>query len=187
MMQWIHDCNPAQHVLWLHGPAGSGKSSLAHSICELLRDSRLADYGGSFFFARGPTDHRNGLKLFTTLSYQLALQFPSMCTEINRTLHHNPSLPTKSMEVQLLSLIIQPLLYCQTVLSHVPTIIIDGLDKCADDDRLDTQCDIIILIAKSIAEYNLPLCFMIVSCPGSWIQDTFETAPLPSIMVPLSL
>lgn len=184
--EWIDDPNPQQRVLWLHGPAGSGKSSIAHSICELLANLDPAKNGGSYFFARGPTDRGNSLKLFTTLSYQLALRFPSLRSEINGALYHDPSLPTKDMETQLVSLIIQPLLRCRTLLPHSPTIIIDGLDECADNDGLDTQRTIISLIAKSIL-IDIPLRFIIACRPESWIRDAFETSPLPDITLPLSL
>lgn len=185
--QWISDPNPAQRVLWLHGPAGSGKSALAHSICELLEHLDPAKNGGSFFFSRGSKERGNNLKLVTTLSYQLALRFPSMRSNINQILLHDPSLPTKDMETQLVSLIIQPLLRCQPLLSDTPTIIIDGLDECADSEGLDTHRTIINLIAKSVLDYNIPLRFMIACRPESWIRDTFEASPLSEITLSLSL
>lgn len=184
---WIKngDLHAAHRVLWLHGPAGSGKSAVAHTICELQQGSGGA---ASFFFLRGSTDRGNALKLFTTLSYQLALHIPSLRAAINETLRRDPSLPTKSMETQLLALIIQPLLSCQPLPLHLPTIIIDGLDECADGEDLDTQRNIVATIAKSVVQYsNIPFRFMISSRPECWIRDAFDAAPLPNITLKVSL
>lgn len=70
VIDWIEDVNAAEGILWLYGSAGSGKSALMQSMCELLRDSCPEMYGGSFFFARGHVDRGKSTKLFTTLSYQ---------------------------------------------------------------------------------------------------------------------
>ncbi|KAF8193822.1 hypothetical protein K438DRAFT_1505217, partial [Mycena galopus ATCC 62051] len=35
-------------ILWLHGPAGSGKSTVVQTFCQKLEDR--AQLGGSFFF-----------------------------------------------------------------------------------------------------------------------------------------
>ncbi|KAJ7938065.1 hypothetical protein B0H13DRAFT_1524492, partial [Mycena leptocephala] len=45
------DCD--SDVIWLHGPASSGKSAIAQAICQKLEaDGRL---GASFFFKTIPT------------------------------------------------------------------------------------------------------------------------------------
>lgn len=184
---WIEIPDPSHRFLWLHGPVGSGKSAVAQTICERLSKAHQNRYGGSFFFAKGDTNRGNGFKLFATLSYQLALQSPSLRREINEALYGDPSLPTKSMEVQLFSLIIQPLLRCQPFPTHSPTVIIDGLDECADNPEMDVQRRIITLISESIIKHAIPIRFMIASRPESWIRDTFETPPLQDNTFFLSL
>ncbi|KIK31588.1 hypothetical protein CY34DRAFT_29667, partial [Suillus luteus UH-Slu-Lm8-n1] len=45
---WINDKNAAQRVLWLSGPAGTGKSAIAHTIANWFND--LGELGSCFCF-----------------------------------------------------------------------------------------------------------------------------------------
>src|SRR5436190_9873198 len=57
-------------ICWLQGPAGSGKSTVAHTIAK-----QCADHGKlafSFFFSRGKKDRSDTTKFFPTFAYQLA-------------------------------------------------------------------------------------------------------------------
>jgi adenylylsulfate kinase-like enzyme len=57
-------------ICWLHGPAGSGKSTIAHTIAEQCdRDQKLAF---SFFFSWGKRDRSDTTKFVPTFAYQLA-------------------------------------------------------------------------------------------------------------------
>ena len=49
-MQWIKDVYKNELFLWLYGPAGAGKSSIAQSISELCDEAGILD--ASFFFSR---------------------------------------------------------------------------------------------------------------------------------------
>lgn len=186
---WIHDPSPTNNITWLYGAAGSGKSALAHSIAETLRQLYPERYGGSFFFARGPTDRGRGYTLFATLAYQLALQIPPMRTAINEVLASDPILPTKSMNYQLEQLIVGPARMCAKEWpSHTPTIFIDGLDECGDgEEGLDTQCAILNLISDAVLKHQLPVRFFIASRPEYWIRDVFEIGAMKSLAYRISL
>ncbi|PPQ90685.1 hypothetical protein CVT25_003723 [Psilocybe cyanescens] len=182
---WIIDPAPEHSVIWLYGPAGSGKSAIAQSIAELLWQLYQSQYGGSFFFAAGDIEGRgNGDKLFSTLAYQLAVQFPSLLPFINDTLSKDPMLPTRSMEIQIKALIVDPLLQVSNWVAHTPTIIVDGLDECADST---TQRNILSLISYHIRHHSLPLRFLIASRPEYWIRDTFEVGTMHDLTLPISL
>jgi phage/plasmid-associated DNA primase len=57
-------------VCWLHGPAGTGKSTIAHTIAEeYSRQGRLA---ATFFFSRKKGEREDINKLIPTLTYQFA-------------------------------------------------------------------------------------------------------------------
>ncbi|PPQ91835.1 hypothetical protein CVT25_000289 [Psilocybe cyanescens] len=185
LKDWIMNPTPDHKVVWLYGPAGSGKSSIAQSVAELLWELYRAQYGGSFFFAAGDkTGRGDGNRLFSTLAYQLAVQFPSLLSFVSDALMNDPTLPTKSMDVQLKALIIDPILQASSWPEHAPTIIIDGLDECADST---TQTNILSLISSSIRHDNMPLRFLIASRPEYWIRDSFEVGPMHGISLPISL
>ncbi|KAF8879730.1 hypothetical protein BD779DRAFT_1627957 [Infundibulicybe gibba] len=121
--------DPASHCLWLHGPAGAGKSAIAYTIAEQCRLDRTL--GASYFFIRGSANKPPSF--FPTLAYQLALAIPDLCDPLWAILCEDPTVLDRSMEEQLDKLIVQPFLR----LANRPArtaIVIDGLDEC---DRID--------------------------------------------------
>ena len=58
----------AMDLLWLHGPAGAGKSAIAQTVAEICAER--GQLAASFFFSRSSPD-RNALKhLFPTIAVQ---------------------------------------------------------------------------------------------------------------------
>ena len=53
---WIHE-NNIRRVYWLNGPAGNGKTTIAHSLAERLYAE--GDLGAMFFCPRDFADRRN--------------------------------------------------------------------------------------------------------------------------------
>ncbi|KAJ7887762.1 hypothetical protein B0H13DRAFT_1627384, partial [Mycena leptocephala] len=45
---WATDVDSARSIMWLHGPAGAGKSAIMQTLCQQLQDA--GQLGGSFFF-----------------------------------------------------------------------------------------------------------------------------------------
>ncbi|PPQ71356.1 hypothetical protein CVT25_002784 [Psilocybe cyanescens] len=186
ILSWIDDPTPSESVLWIHGSMGVGKSAVMQSIAEILFAEKKNQYGGSFFFSRGVEGRDNGNLLFATLAYQLAVHNPSLGTHIDKAMTRDPSLPTKSMDVQLRDLIIRPMHECWTESVTIlgPVILIDGLDECHDSD---SQCTVLALVAESIGTPHIPLRFLIASRPEYWIRDCFVGLPLSSSTRKISL
>lgn len=85
----IVDEKSQKHV-WLHGFPGSGKTSILFTIAdELRRQGRLA---GTFFFSHNSVDATMCDYIVPTLSYQLALAFPAVKSEIVKTVIDDPAL-----------------------------------------------------------------------------------------------
>ncbi|KDR69315.1 hypothetical protein GALMADRAFT_77693, partial [Galerina marginata CBS 339.88] len=114
-------------VLWLKGSNVSGKSSLAKSLTEICRASRRL--GGSFIFRKETDGRDEGIYLFSTIAYQLALNVPGLLEPIDSAMSRDPLLATKPVEVQFQSLIVKPF---QNSFSPLRTsvIIIDSLEEC---------------------------------------------------------
>ena len=184
ILEWINNPNPSSDVLWLYGPAGAGKSAIMQTIAELLREWYKERYAGSFFFTSGKPGCDQGSALFCTLAYQIAIHVPGMREAVNNAMIADITLQTKSMEIQIQSLIVEPFKRCQFPPAHTPTILIDGLDECQGSD---TQRAILKLIANANTPAGVPLRFLIASRPEFWIRDEFDRQPLFDITQRLEL
>ncbi|KAF7377486.1 NACHT domain-containing protein [Mycena sanguinolenta] len=169
LWRWSSNTDFSRAVLWLHGPAGAGKSAIAQSFCAKLEaQNRLA---ASFFFKRGHPSRGDGNKLLTTVAYQLALCQPELKTAISRIVEDDPSIISRALSVQLQKLIIEP---CrQTFIGRILVIVIDGLDEC---DGKEIQREILRSIGTAVREKPLPLRFFVASRPEPHISESFLNA-----------
>ena len=180
ILDWILEESPASSFFWLYGPAGAGKTALLQAIAEFLCSPSGSGqkFGGSFFFSRGRQGHNQGHFLFSTIAYQLALNVPGLRQHVNHIMETNPTLHTKSMAVQLQSLIVDAFYHLSPLPQHSFLVIIDGLDECHDTV---TQQLILRLLRETITVHKLPLRFVIGSRPESHIRASFDQESLRTI------
>ncbi|KAJ7310758.1 hypothetical protein DFH08DRAFT_791964 [Mycena albidolilacea] len=191
LWNWSSRTDPRSTVLWLHGPAGAGKSAIAQSFCQTLEAGHRL--GASFFFKRGDSSCGTATKLFPTIAYQLALsKNPSDLRQvISRTVENNPSILDRSLSLQVQTLIVDPcrqaliLNLCRrTFPKHPVVIVIDGLDEC---DSQNIQQAILRSIGNAIRDEYLPLRFLIASRPEPHIRDIFAGPCLKKSHRPLNI
>ncbi|EEU47186.1 uncharacterized protein NECHADRAFT_36603, partial [Fusarium vanettenii 77-13-4] len=103
--EWNHDTE-SPRVFWLQGLAGTGKSTISHTVARDLRGDAL---GASFFFKRGDGERDNARHLFTTIAYQLARKLPSLCKHICDAIENDPRMVEGYLSVQFQGLILGPL------------------------------------------------------------------------------
>ncbi|KAF8816531.1 hypothetical protein BYT27DRAFT_7154580 [Phlegmacium glaucopus] len=180
ILDWIHNDSSGLSFLWLYGPAGAGKTAILQAIAEFLCSSSgdYENFGGSFFFSRRKSGRDQGRFLFSTIAYQLALKIPGLRHHINRIMEARPTLHTKSIDVQLQTLIVDALQSLSPLPQRSYLVIIDGLDECQDKS---TQQHILHLLCEAITAYNLPLRFLIGSRPESHIRASFDQEVLYTI------
>lgn len=132
IITWILDSDPsAPPFYWLHGLAGTGKTTLAHTICEVSRNRCLSLVGSSFFFSgRGEAELRNPRIVFPTLAYQLARFNNEFSARITAALEQVPNAPYMSLEQQLRKLIVEPLSGLSRDPDRVVVILFDAFDEC---------------------------------------------------------
>ncbi|KAJ7637486.1 hypothetical protein B0H17DRAFT_496110 [Mycena rosella] len=164
---WCTDSSVESPILWLHGPAGAGKSAVMVTLSNRLQDAQ--QLGGTFFFKRGHPTRGNANVLFSTIALQLAVNIPELKLPIARVVEENPSLVARSMNMQLRQLLIEP---CLTLEFHpIPTILIDGLDEC---EGKDIQQNILHLLRDSPTPACLPFRMIIASRPEPHIRELLE-------------
>jgi hypothetical protein len=175
---WIDDLDPTKRIFWLSGPAGAGKSAITQTIAERCKDTQLA---ASFFFQRKTKDCGMAVRLFLTLAWQLALSIPEIRPYIESTLKIEPSIHTKSIDVQFDLLFVQ---IFEKLLRDNPDlrpqrflVIIDAVDECANESD---QRMILTLIGAQISE-RVPLRFLISSRPEPHIEETFDTSIMKGV------
>ena len=71
--QWLKD-KQDQHVFWLNGLAGTGKSAIAQTFAKICFAN--GNLGASFFCSRDFNDRSTLQVIFPTLALQLAYQYP---------------------------------------------------------------------------------------------------------------
>ena len=167
---WVTESvDPPSSMYWMRGPAGVGKSAIAQTCAERLKET--GHLGAAFFFT--VNKHSNASRLFTTIAYQLATTLPDYRTSIDERISRDETLVEKKMPFQFRSLIVDPIqeLGKQGKRVQQKAIFIDGLDECAGGDA---QAEIIKIIASSVREGSTPFHWAIFSRAEPRIVSTFK-------------
>jgi hypothetical protein len=183
-MQWIKDIDKLEFFLWLYGPAGAGKSSIAQSIAELCDEAGILD--ASFFFSRTAAHRNSDRLLIPTLTYQLTLSIPDILQFVGEALNRDPLVFGRSLQAQIDTLLLGPLSQVaasrqdQEHGSNLRPIffIIDGLDECGGTK---SQHYILSVLSSATRCSAIPLVFLITSRPEQDIRQSFNAEPLNSL------
>ena len=167
----------ASQVCWLSGPAGTGKTTVAHTIAaEYDERRRLA---ASFFFWRKTGDRDDINKLVATLAYQIAEKIPLAKEGMEENLRLKDDLEPLavlsdrfskiSLEDRLTKLLISESNTCPDPDSP-ELVVIDGLDECSSREGV---CRMI----EWIRRHKLPFRFLLTSRPEPEIRTGFISGP----------
>jgi hypothetical protein len=173
VIKWATDPTSTQRVLWLHGPAGSGKSTISTTLADHFRRSK--QLGAFVFFDRDVTERSNPTLVARTLAYQLSSFHPDIGALIVATIESSPQTLISSISSQFQELLIDPLSSIQPLPTKTRIVLVlDGLDECG------TTQDRTVLV-KTLAEQSahLPSVFRLVitSRPDVDIRLAFESQP----------
>ncbi|KAG6918233.1 hypothetical protein DXG01_015826 [Tephrocybe rancida] len=126
IMQSIRSGERASQISFLSGVAGSGKSTIAHSIAKACSEEGIL--ASSFFFKAAQTNRDTPARLISTFARDLASTDKQLAEEISRTIEDNTAIATAySISVQFAKLIEAPL--SGTPPSHPIVFVIDALDE----------------------------------------------------------
>ena len=160
-----------QHVFWLNGLAGTGKSTIAQTVAETaFADGKL---GASFFCSRDFADRSNIRAIFPTLAFQLAYQYPQFRKELLQVLKARPDVGRGSPCSQMEMLVVRPL-----KATHISTlIVIDALDECKDEQPASAILSILSRYVDKIPHVK----FFITGRPEPRIRSGFRLTSLRPI------
>ena len=161
-------------MLWLYGPAGAGKTAISRKVAELFAEHRLLL--ASFLFFRSDPKRNTMKPLVANIAYHVACIIPATHNLINAAMEADPLILSYSIEVQLTTLILEPLrlLADQGYFINWKSpllVVIDGLDECLDKGA---QTNFIQFLSSSMAQYPLPLKLLIVSHPKAHIKSALS-------------
>ncbi|KAJ3520070.1 hypothetical protein NMY22_g12913 [Coprinellus aureogranulatus] len=189
---WIKHGGP-RNVMWMSGPAGTGKTAIAGSVAETCKEMGLLV--ASFFFSSfsRSRDRRSKRFLIATLVYQL-LQHDSMENlgkRILAAIEKHPAIFQTRLKDQLEELVLEPLREAHRLGADTSlwpkVIIIDGLDEVEPDeiemegthvdlqaDRDRTHSEILAVLAHATNDPAFPFRILIVSRPERVIKEFFN-------------
>ncbi|KAF5360628.1 hypothetical protein D9756_004613 [Leucocoprinus leucothites] len=174
---WSHDIERQHRILWLHGPAGVGKSAIMQTLAEGQSESLDTILGATVFFSR-PNKRDDPRRMFTTITYQLAVRFPSYRKYVVDALTNDPKIVGKSMAEQFRWFIMRPFTVVDLLeeLPQTVLIIIDGLDECKGEEA---QREIVLLISRFALKHpNTPLIWTIASRPEPHLWSVFSDSQI---------
>jgi hypothetical protein len=184
IMEWVR-APPAMRklILWMYGPAGSGKTAIAQSIAEEC--ARLNLLAASFFFWRTAIGRNDTSRFISTIAYQLSRFLPQVEEHLIAAIEQDPTIFSRSLSTQMRVLVIEPLKRAAPSLSTAMFAIVDGVDECGPDGQ--SQSELIHLLASLVSELqHLPLIFLIASRPEYEIREAFNENllnPLTKVVV----
>jgi hypothetical protein len=130
-------------VLWLSGPAGKGKSAIAHTIAKWYEDA--GGLGSCYSFDRQREADRRHEKIFSTIARDLADRDPGMRRALANAVQAASSLKkTADIVQQWQKLLIEPLKKSSGPTGEPIVIMIDALDESGG---VETRRDLLQILA----------------------------------------
>ncbi|KAF3031160.1 hypothetical protein E8E12_001151, partial [Didymella heteroderae] len=167
--EWA-DGDSEEHIFWLSGLAGTGKTTVARSVAMLYHTKQRL--GASFFFSRGGGDAGRAGKFVTSIAVQLARSVPGVHRHISNAIIQRPEIASQSLRDQWKYLFLEPLSKLEKPASFV--LIVDALDECEgiDDAQLIVQ-----LLAMCGSLKHVRLRAFLTSRPEVHIQYGLDQVP----------
>ncbi|KAH7318894.1 hypothetical protein B0J17DRAFT_621863, partial [Rhizoctonia solani] len=190
LLEWARTPSSGR-IYWMNGIGGTGKTTIAYSICEKLNgtsnftetsgvdgyldiDDATKPYnafilGASFFCSRVIPECRRAQNIIPTIAYQLCRYSASFRSALDKTLQSDPDVSTRALNIQYQKLIVEPLTTVQDTLPTNFIVVIDALDECENADSVGR-----ILNLLCSTPDTLPIRFLVSSRPEPEISRRME-------------
>ncbi|KAF5366546.1 hypothetical protein D9758_008968 [Tetrapyrgos nigripes] len=158
---------------WICGMAGTGKSTIAMSVCIELEEQNLL--GATFFCSRQIPECRDHRLIIPTIAYQLAHHLQVFAEELTEILRKEPEVFSKPPSIQLNLLLVKPWKKISSANMQTAVVVIDALDECEDISS------VLSALIPAINKQSMPgLKFFFTSRPQGHIQRHLRiNRPLP--------
>ncbi|KLO09665.1 hypothetical protein SCHPADRAFT_833744, partial [Schizopora paradoxa] len=157
-----------EHIFWLNGLAGIGKSTIATTIARWARKENML--GGSFFFSRDVAELSSPALVFPTLAFQLAQFDSNYKRALYETLREDKTIASSNLEAQFDALIRRP--FTSSRGERPILIVFDALDECSPESDVKEMLQILLHSDLSIPG-GPRLRILITSRPEAHIRFVF--------------
>ncbi|KAF9473137.1 hypothetical protein BDN70DRAFT_886136 [Pholiota conissans] len=184
IMEWIRAPESKRKlILWMYGPAGSGKTAIAQSIAEECKSLGLLS--ASFFFSRTAAGRNYSGRLIATIAYQISRFLPEIEDRLFMAIEHDPAVFSRTLLTQIQTLLVEPLQFLPPTPNPI-FVILDGVDECGPDGC--AQSDMLNALGLVLPTLqHIPLLFLVASRPEYEIREVFEGPNLKSQVKRLAL
>ncbi|CAE6471318.1 unnamed protein product [Rhizoctonia solani] len=163
-MAWANDPDGAK-IYWMNGMAGTGKSTIAYSLCERLEAA--GQLAASFFCTRTLRECSEAKQIVPTIAYQLARRLAPFRDALCGVLDKDPDVGTLNTTSQFDSLLAKPFMESRELIARNQVVVIDALDECSDPHAVKIVLDILFRYAADI-----PVKFFVTSRPEPAIRGS---------------
>ena len=173
IINWVSDTTCTQNVLWLHGLAGSGKSTISTTIANHFRESH--QLGAFLFFNRDVTERSDPTLVVRTLAWQLGSFHPQIGELISAVIESAIPIVLSPIPFQFQRLLVSPLSSALplTETSHI-VVVLDALDECSTPEDRQT---LVNTLAENFSQFPPIYRIIITSRADADLRDAFQSHP----------
>lgn len=174
IIEWVLSVS-SQNILWLHGVAGSGKSTVIASVAEHFRGTyRL---GAFLKFKRGASDPSS---VISTLAFKLAVFDSTIGPLVLAETDRDRDVTNASLVTQFEKLLVEPLSAAADT-QHGPVVIfLDALDECGSSAARRSLMKVLL---DGIRRLPLNFKFIITSRREQDIDRAFNALQSDSVTI----
>ncbi|CEL52787.1 hypothetical protein RSOLAG1IB_11131 [Rhizoctonia solani AG-1 IB] len=157
LLEWAR-APGAGRTYWMNGMAGTGKTTITHSVCTEL--DKTFQLGASFFCSRTIPECKQVKYIIPSIAYQLARFSHGFRDELAQALESDPDACSRASNIQYQNLIARPL---EAVQAYLPTkfiVVIDAVDECENDNAVGQILDLLLSSPD-----KLPVRYLVSSRP----------------------
>ncbi|KAJ3574141.1 hypothetical protein NP233_g1959 [Leucocoprinus birnbaumii] len=190
LLAWGRRDHETQPLLWLSGPAAVGKSAVAQTVAETIKEEECL--GGVFFFSR-PNNRSNPNVVIPTLVYQMMLLLPPYKRIVAHRLNEDPTILSQDRRTQFTEFFTKPFItnlatrplnrldaeLLNLLSCHPLLLVLDGLDEC---NNQRAQCELVELIGHHVKR-NRDSClrWMVCSRPEPHLNVVFSSQEIGGV------